>query len=652
MHAPPRALASTAVVAMRVRKPRAVTPAGTPALLPQRLRKMASSLSATRGSGRVLAVGLFSVAMLLMLGFADIPFLGESDDQFIERQRLLRRTRELRAARDTRRRRARAPPAHGMSALALDHAREPPAPPPPPPPREKRSEHREDRENRDDQRHRDPPEHHDPPAEHHEEHKEPHHEQPKRSKPHKSKSHPSTWRRPKPRNDKRTAGMGGRLMPPTLAAEVLWDEGSPPVKVCRIHQVCMRPDRTLVLPKWLDGHQDLLEDCGVIDAEFWSKEAEYNKSSPTIGVDLFGNKPARYHIPHFLTDVLPMLYATELMRPTFSDPDTRHYACTAAEDRPCPADLARDKLNAALFVEDRVAKQPADAWVPQLISMLPLQPELAVPAALFEEDQPACFRSIVTYPPRYVHTGRGWYGPQNELFSTNGISRDSVRRKPEKGSICEVQVVILNRFGWVRRGGYLTGRDITNIEEIQGRLQEAQQNERFRDSLRVDVAVEYFEDTGFREQVSIMQKADVVVGVHGAGLGNLLFAHLDAPFIEVLPFGYYAGPFDRLADALHLPYRTIISEPDTDNFMECLNGRAQQSNRPDVAIKGATMWKEALKTWAETGERVLNSQLFNSDDTTPIKLCARSQRMRLDPDVATRIILEAAENVCNITSSD
>ncbi len=138
-----------------------------------------------------------------------------------------------------------------------------------------------------------------------------------------------------------------------------------------------------------------------------------------------------------------------------------------------------------------------------------------------DRQKTTCFKSIVTYPPNsYVRSGRQWYGPQHDLFLKNGISRASVRRTAEKGTPCRVQVSVLNRFGWVRRGGYLLGRDIVNIDEIQARLQDAQQNERFKDVLQVDVSVEYFEDAGFREQVGIMQKADVIVGVHGAGLGE------------------------------------------------------------------------------------------------------------------------------------
>ncbi len=96
----------------------------------------------------------------------------------------------------------------------------------------------------------------------------------------------------------------------------------------------------------------------------------------------------------------------------------------------------------------------------------------------------------------------------------------------------------------------------------------------------------------------------------------------------------------------------VVAEPDSDNFLECINARAQQMNRPDVAVQAERMWQDALRKWTENGERGLHAQMFNTPDTTPIKLCARSQRMRLDADVMARMILEAAESVCNISSEE
>ena len=49
--------------------------------------------------------------------------------------------------------------------------------------------------------------------------------------------------------------------------------------------------------------------------------------------------------------------------------------------------------------------------------------------------------------------------------------------------------------------------------------------------LKLDVAAEYSEGKDFREQVPVVQKADVILGVPDADLGNLFFSRMDVPFV-------------------------------------------------------------------------------------------------------------------------
>lgn len=431
----------------------------------------------------------------------------------------------------------------------------------------------------------------------------------------------------------------------TTELELHWDDDSSVNKVCRIRLACVQKDGTVLVPGWMREQQEKLEACGLGEVQFMRSMAEWNMSNRHGDTDLFGILPVRYHIPHFVTDLLPALYAMEVLRPTFSDPRTRRVECARADGQACDAARMRDKINTMLLAEDRVSVMNDDAWVPQLMSLLSGQPALVYPRSLFQHASRACFRSVVAFSPHsYVRRGRHWYGPKHALFVRNNISRETVRRAADEKGVCTVQITILNRFGWLRRGGYLVGRDIVNVDDILARLEEAQHGARHR--LKLEVTVEYFENTQFKDQVEIMQKADVILGVHGAGLGNLLFAHLDVPFIEVLPFGYYAGPFERLADALHLRYHSIVSEPDTANFYECINSRAKQLGRPEIASRGKAMWRDALGQWKEGDTRVLNSQDFRDPDTTPIKLCARCQRMKLDVSETVKILLQSANSIC------
>merc|ERR1712151_870878 len=63
------------------------------------------------------------------------------------------------------------------------------------------------------------------------------------------------------------------------------------------------------------------------------------------------------------------------------------------------------------------------------------------------------------------------------------------------------------------------------------------------DKVRVDdmfvFTIEEDLDTkSFREQVTLFSNADVIIGSHGAGATNIIFAHAHTPFIELFPYLY------------------------------------------------------------------------------------------------------------------
>ena len=560
-------------------------------------RKIAISLSSARFSMRSFAMFAVSLGLLIILAsWGPLRFLTESDEQFLERQRLYRRMRDLARIRNERKLRYRYKDKQ-----------------------QQRQQHSSVSNGGGDG-----------------------------NVKVSSSSIESSKNVDTRKNDK---ASGKTVSNDDAELEIYWDEDATLTKICRIQHSCISRDGAIVIPKWMKRHEERLESCGVTQIQY-NENGEWNATGVYGEFDLFGTVPIRYHIPHFVTDLLPQLYANEILRPTFSRKNTKHRICLSHEQQqqqlPGDSDQAnckQDKLKIALFTDDKVSKMSGEDWVPMLISLLPNHPTLAFPKTIFDGGDVACFRSIVAYSPHsYVRPWRGWYGPKHPLFAKNRISRNSVIKHLDRSGVCNVQLTILNRFGWIRRGGYLVGRDITNVDEILGAIDEMQKDR--HNTIKLDVSVEYFENTDFKEQISIVQKADVILGVHGAGLGNLLFARLDTPFVEVFPFGYYAGPFDRLAEALHLKYRFIVSDPDTSNFMECIKKRAEQLERPEVERKGVELWDEAVREWNRGSTRVLHAQEFKSDILTPIKLCARSQRMIMKAKQTAQLLFELADGIC------
>lgn len=437
---------------------------------------------------------------------------------------------------------------------------------------------------------------------------------------------------------------------PSFALETHWSEDNFDIKICRIHNACLKKDGVLLVHGSLKKHESSLHDCMVSKIAYMTNPSEdFAANDTTAAFDLFGLTPARFHIPHFLTDTLPMLYAAELIRPTWTHPTARSECIPTLSDK-CPNHIKGTKLRSAIYVEDRVMTMPVSAWVPQFAAMLPGHPYLYFPSTLFDNGGKACFRSIIAFNRRsYTLRRSEWYGEQNRLFERYGLTRKSVIRPPPIGKSnvkCHTNVVIVNRFGWERRHGMLLGRDLVNVAAVKKRIERdapAAQNP----EIGLTVTVEYFENKTFAEQVDIMQRADVIVGVHGAGLSNILFARKDTPVLEVYPFAYYAGPFPGVARALFLQYSYVIAEPDTKTFLECIEIRARRSGDSSISRTAKEMWTEALKRRKEDGELdFLKTHKFTDPNLSNLKMCARTQRMKVDVVETSRRVLQMAQSVC------
>ncbi|GAB0490646.1 hypothetical protein MMPV_001883 [Pyropia vietnamensis] len=79
--------------------------------------------------------------------------------------------------------------------------------------------------------------------------------------------------------------------------------------VCRLASVCIKEDTTVVLPRWMRRHDDLLRyQCGLDSVSFTLPDRE-PPPHYAGNVDLFGLSVLRHHMPHFVRDVVPTLLA-------------------------------------------------------------------------------------------------------------------------------------------------------------------------------------------------------------------------------------------------------------------------------------------------------------------------------------------------------
>lgn len=79
--------------------------------------------------------------------------------------------------------------------------------------------------------------------------------------------------------------------------------------------------------------------------------------------------------------------------------------------------------------------------------------------------------------------------------------------------------------------------------------------------LRRGFDVLYLERLSFSAQTELFSSAEIVVGTHGAGLSNIVFANQQARVIEIATMTYSNYCFETLAHALELDYSRVLAPP-------------------------------------------------------------------------------------------
>lgn len=110
-----------------------------------------------------------------------------------------------------------------------------------------------------------------------------------------------------------------------------------------------------------------------------------------------------------------------------------------------------------------------------------------------------------------------------------------------------------------------TRRRVSNFEDIKKAL------------LQHDYTICQLEDLSVSDQVSLLSSADYIVGVHGAGLVNILFASSDATILELLPKVYNNSHYFRLSQLFDQNYHYLI--PDTTSEGELYVDPIKFSNK-------------------------------------------------------------------------
>ncbi len=74
---------------------------------------------------------------------------------------------------------------------------------------------------------------------------------------------------------------------------------------------------------------------------------------------------------------------------------------------------------------------------------------------------------------------------------------------------------------------------------------------------KYDFQIIYFEDLSFEEQIKVMYETEIVVGMHGANMVNILFMQEGARVVEIMNKDFLNDAYYLLASSTRLPYFSV-----------------------------------------------------------------------------------------------
>lgn len=148
-----------------------------------------------------------------------------------------------------------------------------------------------------------------------------------------------------------------------------------------------------------------------------------------------------------------------------------------------------------------------------------------------------------------------------------------------------------------------------------------------------NISVETITDLGllsFSDQVSLMQRVDVLVCTHGAELGNSIFLREGTTVIEIYPFRFESAFFQEVFKSFRIKHVKFFAEPDKRHLWQCFKSEFNNSELEHVsAYENATSGEERQKI-----------ARFNGG------ICYKNQEIRFEVDYLVSTIVSQTKNSC------
>lgn len=456
--------------------------------------------------------------------------------------------------------------------------------------------------------------------------------------------------RSEPQDTVTGTGLERRDDQAVIATEHAEDDDSPPSlrfsfsdallrepEVCIIPNVCISYNFTAkhtYVPESYRAHAKLLQRCFRPRVQFYDPEDPPAELRDAINerkdVDIIGeplNSHVYNHFAHFIMEFFRHLAVPLAL---FLHPAELRgsWMCQAST----PGVLVRCKNPGAVWLlKPRIVLSDAmlggkKHWNRGFLAML-MGGSKAHPhhVLVVPDKQPMhCFRSLLT-SNKEPDTSNA---KRDVLFREIGIKRDQV-------ATCTPHIVVIVRDPKFRIDRTISEHSMHRLERLL--LQRIP-------SASVEV-LQGLSGLSVRKQARLMQRTDILVTVHGAELSNLVFLRRGVSVLEIYPFGYENHWFLSLFKSAGATHVKVGSKPDKDRFFDCVE-RHGLSREVQARFKNKFLQQMDVYKRTATDDEREHAGFFN-DRHGMWQLCARSQRIFINPAKIADLVVTEARKMCS-----
>lgn len=442
-----------------------------------------------------------------------------------------------------------------------------------------------------------------------------------------------------------------------------------PAKICRVFNACVRPDHTLVLPKWMQRHDDIITfHCGYSKVEFSLPDTE--PPPPLDPLDMVGLHVSRPSMPDFLRDFMPNAVVFDLI---YGDHRVSK-ACHSRKGDDCaPFPGLVEGIRTAVTLHRRLRHfDEKKSWVREFVKLMKPPQTGRQPVILYDKRFSAhvnsnssrlkCFRSAMfTRGPFNKHAIMADHIRDIHFLNRNAINKkprdvllpDAVPNQPERRQ-CHLNITISNRKLVDGAHNRLIGRYLVNVAILKDAI--LKQATRIP-GLNLTVATMTLEGRSLRWQINAMQKTDIWVAGHGPLLANMIFLRENSTLMEVQPFTFYPQTFEHMASRLaYVRYDRYIAHPDVEAFEMCMRqlyppmhpAHRHAQHILSRFVQAAGKYSQSDNTHS----LVLHRDAAEFADLHHVKTCAQMQRLDTDADKISKAIVRQARLMCGYPRPD